>query len=1328
MGSVWKRFQRINKKAAKFQFTASYHELALTATAKWQPTQLSVVWLRRTRRVVHDAPSWEPSMRNPLEGLCVWAVPANITITVTLFRDNRTNEFEDKEWTFVVEDVSSTGKRRQVATAQINMKQYAGFSTQHDVKVRLRPLSKKVVSAALDLTLSCLFLREGKATDEDMQSMASLMSMNTPNDIAPLEDFDDEDDNEGRCYSEPSSRVSTLRRKGRSTLTSPGSPADAMVRSAEFSQLAAQISSLTSSFHQDDSFSFSFNDPPVVAASGYPLEQSSPEFGALLPLSYAHSPPHSPYTPTPTPTPLQDSPLNPFDETEEDAATLEGGEEQAQAISTEGDEASTNQHQLSDGGAAIPPAAAPSANTTATAAATISAATTATTPTTDPHHTSVQQGLTDTGERRRTLEDRRALQPLDLNSTHMGPSKGGGEAGGGGREIEGKDVGGGVGEGGGGEGGRGGGGCTPGQDLLSWCQTVTRGYKGVKITNMTTSWRNGLAFCAILHHFRPDLIDYDSLSPQDVKGNCKKAFEAGERLGVTRLIEPQDMVILSVPDKLAVMTYLYQLRAHFTGHELEVAQIGDTAAESSYTVGRLDTNSGDDDILNLRSHDDNCNLQRLSSHLSTPADNENDNRTIEARIRRTSESSQSSQKSSSNSSSKRKSGDYGPEKDGTNIATTPSAKDRLLASSKSITSEIFKIGTKVLSPTREKLAKTENRNSTASLSSNSSSGERPVLMTHKQLVDPFASDDEEDPTSPVGTQEQQLTSSQVSQENEDTCNKDVRRSLSPKSSVVSLNEETPGDQKAEENPVTEDIAVREGKNMTEERIHQVGSLELLDKSDAYGRLEKKEMDVNPQVPTDDGNVKNLAETRVLSNGARPKVPSSSSDASKCRDSAEGATRVYSIAEPASKDDLFVSSNFVLLTEDSRQQSESGVVDEASHEDILFMAQVAGILHLEENERAALHLLLTKRPSSRHEELKERARHLLEQARREAQSRPGPQRSLSKEEEERQAQLRERARRLIAEAKQGVVSPSSIQATTHTQTRDHTHEDGDGVNDEFPVQTASSCNEENGNIISSSVREEHRIPLSSSTCVAAVTTTSSTTVLAPSAFPTTMSPTEVQSSSSSPLLRNSGASIGGSNEGVREVRAPKLQSFKNIMDRMSPEKENVPHSPRASPDKQTCETSRYLQNELESLEREQQQIDEQAAKLEKRLRKIMELNSRSEEEERLMQQWFTLVNKKNALIRRQMQLNILEKEENLERRFELLNRELRAILAIEDWQKTEAQKLREKLLLEELVTIVNKRDELVIHLDNQERAIDEDEQIEHDVSRASIKPQEKCALM
>jgi hypothetical protein len=59
--------------------------------------------------------------------------------------------------------------------------------------------------------------------------------------------------------------------------------------------------------------------------------------------------------------------------------------------------------------------------------------------------------------------------------------------------------------------------------------------------------------------------EFDSLSPHDVKGNCKKAFDAGEALGIPRVIEPADMDVLTVPDKLAVMTYLYQLRAHFTG-------------------------------------------------------------------------------------------------------------------------------------------------------------------------------------------------------------------------------------------------------------------------------------------------------------------------------------------------------------------------------------------------------------------------------------------------------------------------------------------------------------------------------------------------------------------------------------------------------------------------------------------------------------------------------------------------------------------------------------------------------------------------------------------
>lgn len=87
-----------------------------------QPSQLTVVWQRRTRRVETSVPSWEPSMRNPLEGICVWPVPANLSITVTLFRDQRSDEFEDKEWTLIIEDVSISFLPHKVCTKSLYIK------------------------------------------------------------------------------------------------------------------------------------------------------------------------------------------------------------------------------------------------------------------------------------------------------------------------------------------------------------------------------------------------------------------------------------------------------------------------------------------------------------------------------------------------------------------------------------------------------------------------------------------------------------------------------------------------------------------------------------------------------------------------------------------------------------------------------------------------------------------------------------------------------------------------------------------------------------------------------------------------------------------------------------------------------------------------------------------------------------------------------------------------------------------------------------------------------------------------------------------------------
>ncbi|KAM3601872.1 uncharacterized protein V6R79_020367 [Siganus canaliculatus] len=197
MTSVWKRLQRVGKKASKFQFVASYQELTLECTKKWQPDKLRVVWTRRNRRMCSKLHSWQPGIKNPYKGMVVWPVPENIDISVTLFKEVNADEFEDKEWTFVIEG-ENKGHRKVLASVDINLKRFASpMPTQTDLTLTLKPLSVKVVEATLKLSLSCVFVREGKATDEDMQSLASLMSVK-PADIGNLDDFNESDEEEDK--------------------------------------------------------------------------------------------------------------------------------------------------------------------------------------------------------------------------------------------------------------------------------------------------------------------------------------------------------------------------------------------------------------------------------------------------------------------------------------------------------------------------------------------------------------------------------------------------------------------------------------------------------------------------------------------------------------------------------------------------------------------------------------------------------------------------------------------------------------------------------------------------------------------------------------------------------------------------------------------------------------------------------------------------------------------------------------------------------------------------------------------------------------------------
>ncbi|KAK0160612.1 hypothetical protein PV328_008004 [Microctonus aethiopoides] len=100
--------------------------------------------------------------------------------------------------------------------------------------------------------------------------------------------------------------------------------------------------------------------------------------------------------------------------------------------------------------------------------------------------------------------------------------------------------------------------------LLSWCRAKTREYENVQIDNFSTSWNNGMAFCALLHHFKPDAFDYNSLKPENRRKNFQIAFEkAEETAGITPLLDIEDMVMMRKPDWKCVFTYVQSIYRRF---------------------------------------------------------------------------------------------------------------------------------------------------------------------------------------------------------------------------------------------------------------------------------------------------------------------------------------------------------------------------------------------------------------------------------------------------------------------------------------------------------------------------------------------------------------------------------------------------------------------------------------------------------------------------------------------------------------------------------------------------------------------------------------------
>uniref|UniRef100_A0A3B3VTW5 EH domain binding protein 1 like 1 n=1 Tax=Poecilia latipinna TaxID=48699 RepID=A0A3B3VTW5_9TELE len=610
MTSVWKRLQRVGKKASKFQFIASYQELVLECTKKWQPDKLRVVWTRRNRRMCSKLHSWQPGIKNPYRGTVMWPVPENIDISVTLFKEPNADEFEDKEWTFVLEG-ENKGHRKVLASADINLKRFASPTpTQTDLTLKLKPLSVKVVEAELKLSLSCVFIREGKATDEDMQSLASLMSVK-PTDIGNLDDFNESDEEEDR-----------------KSVTATGSSVSVplVAKETTVSPMSQDKTSPTSK--QTDTNRRTLEEPKLITAESKAgkTSSSSGESTKLETLvtqqnhtTAAEDPETHLETPKPVPEEIKE-PERPF---VQPVAPSEPSPKPArertdllppkpkQELQQENDIQPPDKSQLEGEDKEKLPNAADQENLVIIEEPLLHeenklwAAMEETTAETEAQRgtgSTESPGLKEEeevvvgGSKHKTTDVsdggpvKQSSHSKDTSSTHTVISSLQCEINNSRlptlqeeetpelrttdpfaevtEEVNGKDdtedlV-------------------NSSQSLLQWCQSITNNYKGVKVTNFSTSWRNGLAFCAILHHFHPDKIDFECLVPHDIKLNNKKAFDGFEALGISRLLEPSDMVLLSVPDRLIVMTYLSQIRSHFTNQELSVLQIEHNSSQSSY--------------------------------------------------------------------------------------------------------------------------------------------------------------------------------------------------------------------------------------------------------------------------------------------------------------------------------------------------------------------------------------------------------------------------------------------------------------------------------------------------------------------------------------------------------------------------------------------------------------------------------------------------------------------------------------------------------------------------------------------------------------------------
>ncbi|KAK6753297.1 hypothetical protein RB195_012722 [Necator americanus] len=177
MASVIRRIRRTNKKAAKYRFTATLEELHLVGSDKWRPNTVVVSFLHRRRKISSKERKWEDSFSSPNQTVIMWPeqAPDHIDILTTLYKSQHDDQYDDKEWTIVVEEVTPKGRRKPIAAVPLNMRLFIVDHPEQrsELKLKLRPLTSQLKQCNLVLLLSSHLLKEGFKDDVSLASTAS---------------------------------------------------------------------------------------------------------------------------------------------------------------------------------------------------------------------------------------------------------------------------------------------------------------------------------------------------------------------------------------------------------------------------------------------------------------------------------------------------------------------------------------------------------------------------------------------------------------------------------------------------------------------------------------------------------------------------------------------------------------------------------------------------------------------------------------------------------------------------------------------------------------------------------------------------------------------------------------------------------------------------------------------------------------------------------------------------------------------------------------------------------------------------------------------------